>query len=139
MGAAYETVLNIGCPEGYYAVGMARHMPATRVLAFDLNPVAQQTCVVLAAKNDVAKRVQVEALFRPEDFTAFDVDPGAVTPLGSTASGTLPGAVRKPVLHNVLHEKPSSHRLRPQPQCHLGRWPGAFLRPVGACQQEPAS
>ena len=63
MGAAYETVLNIGCPEGYYAVGMARHMPATRVLAFDLNPVAQQTCVVLAAKNDVAKRVQVEALF----------------------------------------------------------------------------
>jgi protein-L-isoaspartate O-methyltransferase len=33
MGAAYETVLNIGCAEGYYAVGMARQMPASRVLA----------------------------------------------------------------------------------------------------------
>ena len=36
--ANYPTILNIGCAEGYYAVGMARRMPDTQVLAFDLKP-----------------------------------------------------------------------------------------------------
>jgi tRNA G46 methylase TrmB len=48
---AYPTILNIGCAEGYYAVGMARRMPDTKVLAFDLNPKAQETCQALAEKN----------------------------------------------------------------------------------------
>jgi hypothetical protein len=38
MSEGYCTLLNIGCAEGYYAVGMARHMPLTCVLAFDFNP-----------------------------------------------------------------------------------------------------
>lgn len=69
--AAYPTVLNIGCAEGYYAVGMARRMPATRVLAFDLNPNARQVCAELAAKNGVSDRVTVGALFEPGDFAAY--------------------------------------------------------------------
>jgi hypothetical protein len=75
IGAGYGTILNIGCAEGYYAVGMARRMPATRVLAFDLNPVAQQTCAALAEKNGVADRVQVGALFKPTDFAAHPANP----------------------------------------------------------------
>ena len=63
--------MNIGCAEGYYAVGMARRMPNTRVLAFDLNPKAQETCKALAAKNGVSDRVQVGALFKPEDFAGY--------------------------------------------------------------------
>jgi len=66
--SGYPTILNIGCAEGYYAVGMARRMPSTRVLAFDLNPKAQQVCAELAARNNVAERVAVGALFKPEDF-----------------------------------------------------------------------
>jgi SAM-dependent methyltransferase len=69
--AAYPTILNIGCAEGYYAVGMARRMLATKVLAFDLNPKAQETCRALAEKNAVANRVQVGALFLPQDFAAY--------------------------------------------------------------------
>ncbi len=45
---AYPTILNIGCAEGYYAVGMARRMPNTQVLAFDLDPNAQEVCTALA-------------------------------------------------------------------------------------------
>jgi hypothetical protein len=67
---AYPTILNIGCAEGYYAVGMARRMPATRVLAFDLNPKAQEVCTQLALKNHVSDRVTVGALFSPADFAA---------------------------------------------------------------------
>jgi len=71
INAQYPTVLNIGCAEGYYAVGMARRMMNTRVLAYDLNPTAQTTCAELAAKNGVTGCVQVGALFKPEDFKAF--------------------------------------------------------------------
>lgn len=66
--SAYNTVLNIGCAEGYYAVGMARRMPGTQVRAFDLNPAAQAICADLAARNGVADRVTVSGLFTPEDF-----------------------------------------------------------------------
>jgi SAM-dependent methyltransferase len=68
---AYPLVLNIGCAEGYYAVGMARRMPNTQMLAFDLNPNAQQVCAELAVKNGVSDRVRVGALFRPEDFAQY--------------------------------------------------------------------
>jgi hypothetical protein len=67
----YPTILNIGCAEGYYAVGMALRMPNTRVLAHDLNPKAQEICAELAQKNQVADRVAVGGLFTPADFAAY--------------------------------------------------------------------
>ncbi|MBM3645599.1 MAG: hypothetical protein FJX02_14815 [Alphaproteobacteria bacterium] len=70
IAANYPTILNIGCAEGYYAVGMARRMPATRVFAFDLNVAAQETCTTLARKNGVSARFEVGALFSPADFAA---------------------------------------------------------------------
>ena len=68
---AYPTILNIGCAEGYYAVGMARRMPNTQVLAFDLNPKAQEVCATLAQKNGVSSSIKVGALFKPEDFESY--------------------------------------------------------------------
>ena len=67
----YPTILNIGCAEGYYAVGMAKRMPNTLVLAHDLNPKAQEVCAELAHKNQVADRVAVGGLFSPEDFAPY--------------------------------------------------------------------
>jgi hypothetical protein len=46
-------------------------MHATRVLAFDLNAKAREVCLALAAKNGVADRVQVGALFQTSDFAAY--------------------------------------------------------------------
>ncbi len=69
--ASYPTILNIGCAEGYYAVGMARRMSDTHVLAFDLNPKAQATCRALAEKNGVLDRIQIGGLFKPEDFADY--------------------------------------------------------------------
>jgi hypothetical protein len=56
----YETVIDIGCAEGYYAIGSAMRLPEARVLAFDINPRARDLCVRLAQANKVADRVQVE-------------------------------------------------------------------------------
>lgn len=69
--ANYPTILNIGCAEGYYAVGMVRRMPNTKMLAFDLNPKAQESCAALVAKNNVADRVTIGALFKSEDFANY--------------------------------------------------------------------
>lgn len=65
--SAYPVVLNIGCAEGYYAVGMAD----TKVMAYDLDPNARRVCAALAETNGVADRVQVGELFRPADFAAW--------------------------------------------------------------------
>lgn len=66
--ANYPTILNIGCAEGYYAVGMARRMPNTRVLAHDINPNAQKVCTELARMNRVSDQITVGGLFSPADF-----------------------------------------------------------------------
>ena len=66
----YAAILNIGCAEGYYAVGMARRMPGVQVHAFDVDDKARQICSQLAASNGVTARVSIGALFRPEDFAA---------------------------------------------------------------------
>lgn len=68
IAEGYPTILNIGCAEGYYAVGLAMKMPNARVLAHDLNPKAQETCTALALKNQVSDRVTVGGLFSPENF-----------------------------------------------------------------------
>lgn len=53
------TVLNIGCAEGYYAVGLARLLPDAKVFAFDIDVKARQLCAASAAKNGVGGRVTV--------------------------------------------------------------------------------
>ena len=67
----YASVVNIGCADGYYAVGMARRMPKTKMWAYDINPAAQDACRQLAQKNDVSERVEIGALFGPENFAQF--------------------------------------------------------------------
>lgn len=66
----YTTILNIGCAEGYYAVGMARRMPSTRVLAHDLNSKAREACAALATRNKVDDRISIGGLFTSADFAA---------------------------------------------------------------------
>lgn len=68
---SYDVILNIGCAEGYYAVGMARRMPSTKVMAFDLDPNARRVCLELAQKNGVAERISIGELFTPTDFAQW--------------------------------------------------------------------
>jgi hypothetical protein len=56
----YSRVLNIGCAEGYYAVGLAMRDPAVEVLAFDTDPVSRMQARRLAKLNDVSDRIHVE-------------------------------------------------------------------------------
>jgi precorrin-6B methylase 2 len=66
-----ECVIDVGCAEGYYAVGLARLMPQVTVYAFDIDPRARAACADLAARNGVSERVVVGGEFPPTGFQAF--------------------------------------------------------------------
>lgn len=67
----YETLINIGCAEGYYAVGLVVAMPNTKSLAFDTDKKAQKSCSDLAEKNHVADRVTIGDRFNVEHFANY--------------------------------------------------------------------
>jgi precorrin-6B methylase 2 len=56
----YGVILNIGCAEGYYAVGMAIKIQSATVIAYDLDSNAQSLCRNLAYLNKVNQRVVVK-------------------------------------------------------------------------------
>jgi hypothetical protein len=66
-----DCVIDVGCAEGYYAVGLARMAPGVTVHARDIDEAARAACAALAAKNGVAERVIVGGEFKPTDFEAF--------------------------------------------------------------------
>ena len=66
-----DCVVDVGCAEGYYAVGLARLMPEVRVFAYDIDETARAACADLAARNGVADRVVIGGEFQPDGFEAF--------------------------------------------------------------------
>lgn len=71
LNAGLDHVVDIGCAEGYYAVGLARLAPQVAVHAYDISEEARRLCTALAAANGVSDRVTVGAEFKGEDFAAF--------------------------------------------------------------------
>jgi hypothetical protein len=66
-----DCVIDVGCAEGYYAVGLARLIPEITVYAHDTEEKARAACAQLAAMNGVSDRVIIGGEFKPEDFEAF--------------------------------------------------------------------
>ncbi|MEZ4885067.1 MAG: hypothetical protein R3E32_10110 [Chitinophagales bacterium] len=64
----YAEIINIGCAEGYYAVGMAMRMPETTVYAYDTDEKEQKLCREMAALNKVNDRVIIGG-----EYTATDL------------------------------------------------------------------
>jgi hypothetical protein len=115
VARGFEAVLNIGCCEGYYAIGLARRVPTARVFAHDTDPHAQALCRELAEANGETERVTVGGLFRGEDFSRFaaldtllvmDIEGGEAELLDPAAYPALRGMT-------VIVE------------CHDALWPGA--------------
>lgn len=65
---AYPQVIDVGCAEGYYAVGLARRMPDARILARDADARARTLCADLARANDVEDRIEIGGAMAGADF-----------------------------------------------------------------------
>ncbi|MBS2040530.1 class I SAM-dependent methyltransferase [bacterium] len=58
LEARPSLVVDIGCGEGYYAVGLARALPEARVVAYDISAEARRLCSQLAALNQVGLEIR---------------------------------------------------------------------------------
>jgi len=70
LATPYESVVDVGCAEGYYAVGFARCGKAKRVYAFDTDAEARLLCRRLASLNGMDDRVVVRGECNPETMEA---------------------------------------------------------------------
>lgn len=68
VARGYEQVIDVGCAEGYYAVGLARRTPQARIIARDLNPDAREKCAELARANGVLHQIEIGGAMAHGDF-----------------------------------------------------------------------
>lgn len=62
----YKEIIDVGCAEGYYAVGLALKHKDAVVYAFDIDSKARQVCSEMAEHNGVGKRLIVRGECTPE-------------------------------------------------------------------------
>jgi hypothetical protein len=66
----FQTVLDIGAAEGYYAVGLAMRMRDARVIAFEMEPSARELLTRMVELNGVESRVAIKELCTSRDLAA---------------------------------------------------------------------
>lgn len=66
MSNRYDTVIDIGCAEGYYAVGMALRLAETEVFAYDTSAAARSLCTSMSRANGTDERVHIRDFCSPE-------------------------------------------------------------------------
>lgn len=78
LSSAHALVVNVGCGEGYYAVGLALRLPRARVHAFDIGQRSRRLCAEMAHLNGVAGRVKIAGLCTPERLRRITRKPALV-------------------------------------------------------------
>ena len=68
----YHTIWDIGCAEGYYAVGFAMCKSNATIYAYDTDEVALNACKKMAALNNVEKQMRFGNFCSQETLTQFD-------------------------------------------------------------------
>jgi lipopolysaccharide biosynthesis glycosyltransferase len=67
----YDNIIDVGCAEGYYAVGLALYSPSSTIYAYDTNKKAIKLCKELARINGVESRMRFSSLCTEKDLTYF--------------------------------------------------------------------
>ena len=68
----YSEIINIGCAEGYFAVGFSRKNKNAKVYAFDINETERKKCNEMAILNGVKERVIIEGFCSKETLMNFN-------------------------------------------------------------------
>jgi SAM-dependent methyltransferase len=104
-----RVVVNIGCAEGYYAIGFARLLPDAVVYAYDINKTAREYCTELVKLNGLTGRVIVREKCDKSELESLPLE-GAVIisdcegyELDLLDPGKVPG-LSKAILIVELHD-----------------------------------
>lgn len=70
----YDIIMDIGCAEGFYAIGLAlKHLSAT-VEAFDIEPEARRLCRMMAEVNNVTNQIIISNECTPAHVKNIDTN-----------------------------------------------------------------
>lgn len=61
--SGYQTIIDVGCAEGYYANGFALRSPNTNVFAYDSAEKARQLCQEMSKLNQLENKVNTKSFF----------------------------------------------------------------------------
>jgi hypothetical protein len=128
----YDRIVNIGCAEGYYAVGLAMLNHRCEVSAFDSDPFARRQARRLARLNSVSARIRVfgkcthfrlNRAIKGKTLVVSDIE-------GHEAA--LLDPVKVPGLKNVdllveVHEEPNSAGRQKAEERVAGRFAGSHM------------
>lgn len=70
----YTSILDVGCAEGYYAVGFAKMFPTAKLVAYDLDPLAREKTIEMALANDVpvGEKFEIKDFCSSEELLRLD-------------------------------------------------------------------
>jgi precorrin-6B methylase 2 len=72
-GVPYTAIVDVGCAEGYYAIGLAMRISNATVYAFDTNIEAIVLCRAMAELNGVSDRLVTGEFCSPETLASLDL------------------------------------------------------------------
>jgi SAM-dependent methyltransferase len=103
----YSEIVDIGCAEGFYAVGLARMFPDAKIFAYDTNPEAVRLCRRMAEENGVNNRLVTGAFCDAKTLASLPLTRRAL--VLSDCEGCekhlfTPETVRALAVHDVLIE-----------------------------------
>lgn len=70
---AYTEIVDIGCAEGYYAIGLGMRIPSSHVYAFDVNKDALELCRQMAEINEIGARFTQGEFCDSETLTGLHI------------------------------------------------------------------
>lgn len=95
----YKYIYDIGCAEGYYAIGLKRAISNAQVYAFDINPYAQDLCKNMAKVNNVEIYIEGECTAQRLETTNW----GEASLIISDCEGAERSLFTKKVAKNLRH------------------------------------
>ncbi len=69
----YDVIIDVGCAEGYYAVGLAMRTNAS-IFAYDTDENARRLCGEMAALNAVEDKIKILETFKMDDIKNLSPD-----------------------------------------------------------------
>jgi len=90
IARGYPRIINVGAADGYYAIGLLRQMPRTKVTAFEGALEHHAGLLRTAVLNDVAGRFTLKGFCHPDDLGAELAElPGPTLVLADIEGGEL--------------------------------------------------
>lgn len=70
----YHSIMDVGCAEGFYAIGFAIKHPNAKIQAFDIEPQARLLCKEMAVFNNVEQNIIISEGCSPDYLKTIDAN-----------------------------------------------------------------